>query len=388
MKKILICTLAAYSIIYSSMILASGGDDHSHAEEEEKISITTINNDIMPPKKQADGSVFIPKPSQRQMGLRTLMLEAQTLAKSVELNATIIANPIATSKVQSTIAGRISFKSLPNIGQMVKKGQVLATVTPATNNIEVSNQQAQIAQLQSTKNIAMQTLARYKGIEDTIPKKEFDILHNQIASSNASMAALSIGLNKIETLVAPSSGRVNAINVVAGQVVNPSETLFEIVDPNAVLIEAISFDTSLAGNIASAFIVNADTNVDSPQALKFIGAANTLKQQTLALRFSLNAANNKGYNNYAYAVGQNIKVSIQNKQASEGFSLPRKAIVKNASNQDIVWLKVADKAEYFRPINIMYEALDSGNIKVNLNIGLNEQDRVVVDGVDLINQIR
>jgi cobalt-zinc-cadmium efflux system membrane fusion protein len=59
------------------------------------------------PKRQPDGSVFLPKPSQRQLGVRTVVAEEKALPKTVELTGRVVADPNAGGKVQPTQAGRI-----------------------------------------------------------------------------------------------------------------------------------------------------------------------------------------------------------------------------------------------------------------------------------------
>jgi hypothetical protein len=76
----------------------------------------------------ADGRVFLPKPAQRQLNVRTLVVETAELPRAFELNGRVLMDPNAGGKVQPINAGRIEPgpNGLPNAGQAVRKGQVLA----------------------------------------------------------------------------------------------------------------------------------------------------------------------------------------------------------------------------------------------------------------------
>src|SRR5690606_4578392 len=84
------------------------------------------------------------------------------------------------------------------------------------------------------------------------------------------------------------------------------------------------------------------------------------------------------------AVGQPVKVFVHGSQTLEGLAVPATALVKNAANQDIVWVK--REAERFEPRVVTFGALDG--VDVAIESGLQSGDRVVTRGASLINQIR
>ena len=106
---------------------AAAGPGHDHGEE----AASAGGNS---PKRQPDGSVFLPKPSQRQLGVRTVVAEEKALPKTVELTGRVVADANAGGKVQPTQAGRIEPgpRGLPQLGQAVRKGETLAVVLQKT----------------------------------------------------------------------------------------------------------------------------------------------------------------------------------------------------------------------------------------------------------------
>ncbi|MFM2343551.1 MAG: hypothetical protein RLZZ210_159 [Pseudomonadota bacterium] len=364
-------------------IYAHGDDDHSHDEKKkpENISILGNSDNVI---KNGDGSLFIPKPYQRQINLPTLVMQKDNLSQSIELNANIIADSSSGGKVQPTLAGRVELPKLGilNIGQDVKKGQILAYIIPSSGNIEQSNQKAQLAELNSNYQLTKSRLNRLEQLADTIPKKDIEATKNELVSLNAKINAISSGLIKKEALSSPVSGKIAQVNVISGQVVSAGDTLFEIINPSKMRIEALSFDTNLANNISSAYLLNTNSNINTNNNLQYIGSAGILKEQALPLHFLLSNENINNKQNLV--IGQQVKVIIQTKNSIQGFSLPRNAVTKNKSGQESVWLKLAP--EIFKSVIVTTQPLDANNIAIIT--GINNGDRIVISNTHLLNQLR
>ncbi|HNA05286.1 MAG TPA: HlyD family efflux transporter periplasmic adaptor subunit, partial [Rhodocyclaceae bacterium] len=199
-----------------------------------------------------DGSVFLPKPAQRQIGVRTLVTEAGELPRTVALAGKVVMDPNAGGKVQALVAGRLEAgpRGLPGVGQTVKKGEVLAYVVPSAGQIERSNQMAQLAELQAAKVLAEKRVARLKELADTVPRKEIEAAESELASLAARATAVGAGLSNRDALVAPVAGVIASSNAVAGQVVDARELVFEIVDPKRLRVEALAYDADTAIDVA------------------------------------------------------------------------------------------------------------------------------------------
>lgn len=329
------------------------------------------------PQRLPDGSVFLPKVAQRQFGLRTLVSASGELPRTVELNGKVVMDPNAGGKVQALVAGRIESgpRGLPNAGQAVRKGEVLAYVRPSAAPIERSNQAAQLAELRAAKALADKRVARLNELVDTVPRKEIEAAQSEAASLAERAAAVAAGLASRDALVAPVSGVIATANVVAGQVVDARELVFEIVDPNRLRIEALAFDIELAANVASAALAVGSERVP----LVFVGAARSLREQALPLAFRA-----EGATLAALALGQPVRVFVQTKAKTQGIVVPTASLMRNPANQTIVWVKTAP--ERFEPRSVAAEPLDGVNVAVTS--GLKAGDRVATHGATLINQIR
>ncbi|MET0542061.1 MAG: HlyD family efflux transporter periplasmic adaptor subunit [Variovorax sp.] len=367
MKRTLL-TFACSMALIASPSLASEGHDHGGA---------AAASNAGGPQRQPDGSVFLPKPAQRQLGVRTFAAVTGRLSRTVELSGRVLMDPNAGGRVQAVVAGRIEAgpKGLPEAGQAVRKGEVLAWVVPTTAPIERSNQAAQLAELRAAQALAVKRLARLRELADTVPRKDIEAAESEAASFAARAAAVGAGLGNRDALVAPVTGVIASANAVAGQVVDARELVFEIVDPSRLRIEALAFDPALAGDVAGATLALGGERVP----LGFIGAARSLREQALPLSFRAEGAVLS-----KLAVGQPVRVFVQTRQTVEGIAVPVASLMKNPANQTIVWVKTS--AERFAPRTVTVEPLDG--VDVAVTSGLETGDRVATQGATLINQVR
>ena len=126
--------LVAAATLAADAAVANG--EHDHGTEAAPAAARDA------PQRQPDGSVFVPKTSQRLLAIRTVVTEKREYFKSIELPGRIITDPNASGYVQSALAGRLSAppKGFPRLGTRVEKGDVLAYVTPPIQAIDVSDE--------------------------------------------------------------------------------------------------------------------------------------------------------------------------------------------------------------------------------------------------------
>ena len=372
MKRASLHRLAWLGVVLALVgpLTAQAGEGHDHGGAP---AAPSANG----PQRQPDGSVFLPKPAQRQLGVRTMVAAEAELPRSVELNGKVLMDPNAGGKVQPLNAGRIEPgpRGLPNPGQMVRKGEVLAYVVPSAAPIERSNQAAQLAELRAAKSLADKRVARLKELSDTVPRKDIEAAESEALSLAERIAAVGTGLATREALVAPVSGVIASTHVVAGQVVDARELVFEVVDPQRLHIEAVAFDPAVAAGIGRATLAVGNERVP----LAFVGAARSLREQALPLTFRA-----QGKALTALSVGQPVRVFVQGKELVKGIAVPVASLMKNPANQTIVWVKTAP--ERFEPRTVTVEPLDGVSIAVTS--GLKAGDRVATQGATLINQVR
>ena len=326
-----------------------------------------------------DGSVNVPKIAQRRMAIRTVLAPESEAAASVEMPGRVVMDPNASGRVQAAHGGRIEAgpKGLPVAGQSVKRGEVLAYVRHHAEPFALGTQQAQVAELRAQRELAEQRLKRLEGLEGTVPRKEIDAARTDARSLAERERSISGSLVAREALTAPVSGVIARADLVVGQVVESRDVLFEVVDPARMLVEATTADAKVAARVAGASLQGV------PEvSLRLLGASRSLRDGVLPITFAVSAS--KPGTALPLAIGQPVTVVAQSTERIKGVVLPAQAVVRNPSNEPIVWIKSG--AERFIPQPVQFRPLDAGTVVVTQ--GLSADNRVVVQGAPLIAQIR
>lgn len=376
------CFLAATLLAFAaSSVLAHGGEDHSGdgkqaapATPSSAPSGATGTSSAL--QRLTDGSLFVPKPVQHQWGLRTQPARIGNLAATVELNGKVVPDPNFSGRVQATFDGSIlpGPKGMPTPGRQVGKGEVLAYLRPIGGAIERGNQKAQQAELEAQLAVAERRVRRFEQLEGAIPQKEIDaalIERDALVKRRAFVAA---SINTAEPLLAPAAGVISSSGIVAGQVVDAKEILFEIVDPARLAVEALAYDAGIAATLISASALAEQTEL----ALKFVGAGRQLRDQALPLLFRIAGRVSM------VAVGQPVQVIVRTTHAIRGTALPRSALIKTGAGEPAVWVHA--EAERFVARRVRHQSLDAAHIAIA--DGLHEGDRVVIQGAALLSQVR
>lgn len=362
MMKLNAMLLSLSLLTMPTAVLAHGGEDHRHAE-------TSLLNADNKPQRLPDGRVLLPKMTQYQLEIRTQPVRSSRSPKTFELNGHVVMDPNRGARVQASSSGRLIAPAtgLPLLGSQVKKGQLLAWIKPVQSSYEAAQQQAEKAETQANLLQAEATFLRLRQLEGSVPRKEIEGAQAQLAALRARNAALA-AVSRGEALRAGVDGLLVSSHVVNGQVVDPASVLFEIVDPKGFLIEALVYEPAMLGQIKSAALQGV--------TLHYLGGARALRDGALPVLFAPSEA-------MPLALGQVVKVIAHTREQSQGVILPLSAVVKNASNQSVVW--VMEQAQILRAVAVQPMPLDGQRVMV---AQLKDGQRVVVQGANLINQIR
>lgn len=326
-----------------------------------------------------DGSVQVPKLAQRRMEIRTRLVGATDAAATVELYGQVITDPNASGLVQALHGGRIAPgpKGLPAGGQRVRRGEILAYEVHHAEPYAVANQEAQLAELRANLALAQQRATRLESLEGTVPRKEIEAAHAELASLRERERSIAASLGAREALTAPVSGVIARSDAVAGKVVAAGTVLFEVIDPARMLVEATTADMGLAARIDGARLAGVPG-----VTLQLIGSSRRLRDGVLPLVFR--ASSDKPGEVLPLAIGQPVTVIAALRERIRGIVLPAQAVVRSPVNEAVVWIKVG--AERFLPQPVQYQPLDAQTVVVTS--GLADDNRVVVQGAPLIAQIR
>lgn len=328
-------------------------------------------------RRLPDGSVFMPKPAQHLLSVRTVIRSEETASKSVQIIGLIVPDPNAAGRVQASQPGRIEpgARGLATIGQQVSKGDILAEVVPAIGSVERATVGAQIADVEQQVRLAEQKVSRLSGLVGSVAGKEIDEARAELEGARKRRAAVAPTLAGREMLRAPVSGVVSVANALAGQLVDSKDIVFEIVEPSRLWVEALAFDPLLAEQMKRASALTAD---GKPLGLSLVGRGLSLRQGAIPLVFRIETPP-AGLN-----VGAPVTVFADVDGDRKGITMPRSALARLPNGGMMVWDHVS--AERFVPRPVRVEPLDGANMLILA--GISPGQRIVTSGADLLSQVR
>ena len=329
-----------------------------------------------------DGSVFLPKPAQHVLGVRTVLVQPASMPATVELAGRVVRDPNFSGTVQAIQAGVVEAPpgGLPNLGQRVTKGQLLGNLRPVLTSMDRSQTEAQLAIVNKDVFLNQKLLERVReqavtgGINISIQQETAMIEYKGLLARKSALEAALAGTP--QPLRAPVSGVISRSEAALGKVVAGGDTLFEIVDPARLWVEALNYDMHLVGRVSAATALGPNGAVIG---LTYMGQSYELRNQAVPLQFrALTTADQ------ALAVGQNLKVYVQTKDTVQGFLVAHAAVTRGAESTDVVWVHHA--AEIFTPHVV--RTVVAGTDQVLVVSGLSAGDRVVTVGASAFAQAR
>lgn len=325
----------------------------------------------------ADGSVFLPKPTQRVLSVRTTVSREDRFVKRIELPGRIIPDPNGSGLVQAAAAGRLSPPpgGFPRLGAAVKAGDVLAYVSTPFLAIDQSTMRQQQGDLDQQIPIVERRIARYETLAKSgaVAQVTLDEARLELQGLRGKRAALDTVKREPEALRAPVDGVVAAANAVAGQVVDSNAVVFQIIDPKRLFVEALSFEAPRPGLVAGG-----RTSDGRELKLSFVGGGLADRNQALPIQFAIEGSTD------ALRLGQFVTVYAETSEGVLGLAAPRASVVRRSNGESAVFTH--DEAERFTPRVVRTQPLDAD--RVLIVAGLEPGKRVVTHAAELLNQVR
>lgn len=323
----------------------------------------------------ADGAVFVPKPTQRILAIRTILTEVQTYLGTVELPARVIPDPNGSGFVQASVAGRLAPPpgGFPRLGTRVNAGDVLAYVQPAIGAADVTSQQQQARELDQQIAIVQRRLERWRTIANIVARQQIEEAELELAGLRIRRVNLDRATREPETLVAPVSGVIAAVQAIAGQIAEPSSVIFQIVDPARFWVEALSFEAHAINGSATGRFADRRT-----VSLVYRGSGLADRNQAIPIQFAIEGEAR------GLRAGQLLSVLASTNDQRRGIAVPRASVLRGPNGQSIVYEHAT--AERFFPREVRVELLDGQRVLVVS--GIDPGRRIVTQGAELLNQIR
>ncbi len=365
-----IILLVAGTTLIADIARAQDGHDHGATN-----TAPAATRDA--PQRQPDGSIFVPKGSQRLLAIRTFVTEKREYFKSIELPGRIITDPNASGYVQSALAGRLSAppKGFPRLGARVEKGDVLAYVTPPIQAIDASDMRQREEEILQQLSIVERRVARFEQLIKTeaVARAQLDDARLELKGLQERKAALTESRRAPEALVAPVSGVIAAANTVAGQLAQPDKIIFQIVDSSKLWVEALTFEPVTPTADSAASVSNSRS-----VKLSYRGAGLAGRNQAIPVHFAIEGATDGLW------AGQFVTVYASADERYEGIAVPRAAVVRASNGMHVIYEHTTP--ERFEQREVRIASLDGERVLVLA--GIETGRRIVTQGAELLDQVR
>ena len=297
--------------------------------------------------------------------------------RSVEMAGRVVPDPNASGFVQTAIGGRLFPPpgGFPSLGEVVKAGDVMALVEPSLAAADQSAIRQSKAELDQEIALEEREVARFRTLAatGTVSQAQLESAELTLQGLRDRRAALDSVRMEPEALLAPVAGVVSKANAAAGLIAETNTEVFHIIDPNQLWVEALSFGGEPVSGSAS---IGSEEGTAIP--LSLIGAGFAEDGQAQPIHFRIDDAMG------SLRVGERVTVFAQTASVTKGIAAPREALIRGANGEDIVFVHVAP--ELFEPRAVRTEPLDGG--RVIIVAGIAASDRVVIQGAELLGQLR
>lgn len=323
----------------------------------------------------ADGSIFVPKTTQRILAIRTIFTEQAAHAGTVELPARIIPDPTTSGYVQASVSGRLLPPpgGFPQLGARVSAGDVLALVQPSVGAADLTSQQQQARELDQEIMLVERKLQRFERLQSVVARAEIEDATLELQGLKARRANLEQAPTAAEELTAPVSGVIAAAQAVAGQIAEPNTVIFQIIDPSRYWVEALSFDAHSVTGTARGKFMDGRT-----ASLSYRGSGLADRNQAIPIHFSVEGQAE------GIRAGQLLTVLSSTTDERTGIAVPRTSVLRASNGQSLVYEHT--NAERFVPREVRTEPLDGDRLLIVS--GIEAGKRIVTQGAELLNQIR
>lgn len=328
--------------------------------------------------RQADGSVLMPMQNQALLRVRTQFVTNQSVKGSVTLAGVVHVHPEGQALIQPSSDGRFEAtdSGVLATGEKVTAGQILGYVRYQDTAFELASQTSQLLAVRSQIMQTKRDVKRLRDLGELASKQTLEQLETSLKILIEQEEVLQQGLEKPEPLIAPISGVLINHQARRGRWVEAGTTLFEVVASNLRHIEALTNDTSILTQL------NAAKVKEFPEFdLQYHGYAPQLNAGMVTVHFAFETRSDSAS---LLLIDQPVTVFAELNTTFEGILLPSDAVVTNSANLPIVWIKVS--AERFLPQIVQYREISPN--KVLITQGLGADNRVVIVGTSLLNQVR
>jgi RND family efflux transporter MFP subunit len=379
----LVVALAAIAIVVGIRFVAESVDEIPDAVEAEAL--------------EAGGTVSFLMEQQWLIQLKLAQAESATLAPQITSTGRVVPAPRHHALVAPPVGGIVSGSPLPQLGEQVTQGQLIATLvqTPtAAEATEIRVEETRIeAERRRLSELRAQAEARLEFARSEFERAgrlyeqgawslrqresaeaEFKAVQAELAAVRAQLEALEAPASAMSHEVrAPISGAVIRVNKRFGEQVQAGEPILEIADTSRVWVEVPIFERDL-GRLAATPVATFTTPTFPGREFTssvVIDAGDVIDEDTRAAMFVFEAANPDGL----LRIGMQANLRLDADEQVEALLVPKEAVLDN-EGQKIVYVLLSGETFQRRNVTVGDEYGDTTAILS----GIEEGERVVTQG--------
>lgn len=326
-----------------------------------------------------------------QVGVVVLQPESQTLSTELPGRTAAVQNADIRPQINGIIQKRLFTE-----GTLVKAGQPLYQVDPATYEAAQASAQAALAKAQAVARTAQVNAKRNAELVeiDAISRQAFDESQAAVQQTQADVAVAQAALDaarinmRYTRILAPISGRIGLSAVTAGALVTANQATalatIQQMDPIQVDITQSSAEllqlrrqwqegqfTRVDANQAKVRLVLEDGTIYPLEGtLQFTGTAVNPTSGAITLRATFPNPD------HFLMPGMYVRAQLATSVAPQALLLPQEAVLRNAAGEPSVQVVDAENKIVKRPVELG-QAVGNRWLAVS---GVKAGDRVMVDG--------
>ncbi len=317
----------------------------------------------------ASTQLTVLKETQFLFGVETRTVHVGPMEHGLRMFGTVIPSSSGRAEVRASQPGRIASLGV-HVGDLVRKGQVLASIDPSTDAGNTLDLQAQRNAVEAEYAAAKADYDRLKSISDIAAKKDLTEAEARLRTAEKNKQLFAGGGTSFP-LISPIEGVLGAFTLSVGSMVQADTPLFTITDLRTVYVEAQVFDRDADFVTADgSYSVECTTDEHRCGNVRLLSLAQEIDptNQSQRVLFELQDPDN------GFKIGEFVTVVANTPSEERGLAVPASAIVE-LEGRPVVFIK--DAAEQY---SISYVKVGmEGARNVPILLGVEDGERVVVN---------
>lgn len=340
--------ISIYSLsVWLALSSCSGKKEEEKTVYENKKFAKTEQNTVQLSEKQI-----------QSVGLTTTNIQNKTMQKLVRLNGKVEIAPSHISSVSSIMGGHIKSINVIN-GSHFNKGQVLAVVEdPQFIQLQqdylVTKAQLESARLNLNRQKDLNTSKASSDKTLQTAQADYSTLNATLKGLEEKLRIIGINAKGLSTgnirsrinVYAPFSGFVSKILVNNGQYINPSDTLFELINPTGLLLELKVFENDVDDvKIGQEILVYNNQNTEQKSSAKIVSMVPNIENGGASIAVARLSSPNPDFIRGMYI---NAEVSVNSRYT---LGLPNESVV-SFENKNYVFEDLGNRKYKMIPVTI------------------------------------